>query len=1502
MPDGTLSEKDREKLDGIVQQMIANKESDDNINTVVADFKEKYGLKKKVETTPLDSSKASSTTTSLAPGGSTSASGILPSASPDFENIQGRVDPQTLQPIAQPQQNFVAPVNIPIAPKQKQAIQTPVNETDEIAAQKKIESEMDLRLPTEEELQNLKLTAPTTFTGYSPLGKRRTEDFSGTMKKGPAGIPSIQTININDSYDDKAIADQERMGFDLEEKDLKKAADFYDKNFVPSRKQQGLPVDDKASTVDFYMEYLKANNPDEYNYNQEKLKSLQDTVSDDKKTGENAEDTKEDQLALERFQAELQSKAFELKTKAYNAKFRVAKYNIENYYKDKVTEFNTLNSDMEKSYGQLSSIQEQLNKYPKNEAGQIVADATNRKEIQTLLDKQKVLVEDFTEKKTRQDEIKKDQDFMDATSLMDDMQNKFQEISQHYYDMATNNPKEFQNLPEYKSLIERKRSAKAKADYIDKNIGTDFGVGSSVGRAITNTISKLAYIPKSLTSNSEYGWTDKLYDITKNNIDDFNDEYVATPTGLDKPLLEDGKWNLKYLPGKVAGGATDMALMVAISRGAGGLTTGVLSGEAAASLGSVVSGYVMTASGYYDEAKAAGMDEKEAVGFSRSLALQQALLELVSPNENLLTPGKVKSEIGDFAKKVATGTSRKEAVLATTKEILKKTVPEVAQENLQLLNELANKYASKELSGELEAARQTVGEQMIETSIVTALTTLGISGKSSIKTRSDMNKQALYMAAYAPDKVAASVSEMLKNGQITDQQAEDVLKKTTIASEALQKIDQGLPVEKQINALVPQVEKMLLQQKESAVDSNFKEGVKQEIAVVDEQIQHVINDLSPDEKISEEIDHLQTIENEIGLEENEKERLNELLTKRKQADEKAQKTNETQVLNDEVKYETDSSDRREPIDLEITTPELKPETAPAVDQVEAINKAETPVDKEEENVLQQTELPSQLPGGSPRKMEFANGEWQQNVGGDLTRVSKGVQEMAQKAFEEGKKPVEPVVKEEKTKEPVSKETVSPAPEKAVSENKSPVQDTQEEKVVSPQENKVASSKKDELLDEEDVEDEKKQEDKETLDKLDKDIEALKQTKDKDKAEAKVTGALYRAYKAKQEGKIKGTTYTAFRNTIQDVAGPKFNINKAKALMHLSLLKDRVKTKLIGEGFKNVALSSPIPITPKQINDLIDVAFGWAEKAIKGGFTIQESVEKALRIIKSNSEYKSFVRNKQLDPKAFDDQFLQEAKERYKEAEKENKPEKPKQKEEKKPEEKEKPAGEEPSFTEGEKKKRKAFKRLEETPEFKNISGITESDIMYDVTKEKLIEDYVTKKVSEFEKDGTLVEVATAMANDEYEFPGFSQGVAYAAMAKKVAERSEMEDVNPAEKEMLMSVAGRLLSKYAEFGRNAGVQSNMQKIGNKLLGAVSSSEALTREAVHQKVKGIQEESLTKDQKDDIEKLKKALEEKNKDFDEAVDSKIAEMSKKILGEEKVKASKDFFASLRNDLKDC
>jgi hypothetical protein len=67
MPNGELQEKDRAKLDAIVQKMVQNNEPEDNIKFVVEDFKKKYSSLKKKGTTELQSEQKTESTSSVTP-------------------------------------------------------------------------------------------------------------------------------------------------------------------------------------------------------------------------------------------------------------------------------------------------------------------------------------------------------------------------------------------------------------------------------------------------------------------------------------------------------------------------------------------------------------------------------------------------------------------------------------------------------------------------------------------------------------------------------------------------------------------------------------------------------------------------------------------------------------------------------------------------------------------------------------------------------------------------------------------------------------------------------------------------------------------------------------------------------------------------------------------------------------------------------------------------------------------------------------------------------------------------------------------------------------------------------------------------------------------------------------------------------------------------------------------------------------------------------------------
>ena len=91
------------------------------------------------------------------------------------------------------------------------------------------------------------------------------------------------------------------------------------------------------------------------------------------------------------------------------------------------------------------------------------------------------------------------------------------------------------------------------------------------------------------------------------------------------------------------------------------------------------------------------------------------------------------------------------------------------------------------------------------------------------------------------------------------------------------------------------------------------------------------------------------------------------------------------------------------------------------EEVKPTPKVEAPTKKEEAKPeVKAVELEARFPGGMHRKMEFKDGEWKQNVGGEYTTVAPAVQQQAQEAFDG-------------IKTEVKKEEVNPVEKSAVAE-------------------------------------------------------------------------------------------------------------------------------------------------------------------------------------------------------------------------------------------------------------------------------------------------------------------------------------------------------------------------------------------------------------------------------------------------------------------------------------
>lgn len=242
---------------------------------------------------------------------------------------------------------------------------------------------------------------------------------------------------------------------------------------------------------------------------------------------------------------------------------------------------------------------------------------------------------------------------------------------------------------------------------------------------------------------------------------------------------------------------------------------------------------------------------------------------------------------------------------------------------------------------------------------------------------------------------------------------------------------------------------------------------------------------------------------------------------------------------------------------------------------------------------------------------------------ELPSATDQVNEDWLKSFDESIKPVEEI------------KTDSVTPEKAVIENKSPVSESQE--VSAEAQSEPAGVKKEkpvqELVDEQEQLEAKKSDDTESVKKLNDDIEILKKFDKQDIASKKFKAVIERAFNMKEEGKISKPTYTKYRNIAQQVLGPKISLDAEQAKFKIETLKEEVKKKLLGEGYKKVLMSAP-GFGPKQVADLIDLTALAAQKAIDAGFTVKEAVEKALNHIKSHPRYAKLIKEGHLDEKTF----------------------------------------------------------------------------------------------------------------------------------------------------------------------------------------------------------------------------------------------------------------------------
>jgi hypothetical protein len=275
---------------------------------------------------------------------------------------------------------------------------------------------------------------------------------------------------------------------------------------------------------------------------------------------------------------------------------------------------------------------------------------------------------------------------------------------------------------------------------------------NQIGRGVTEFIANTFSLPQVFSQDSEYGWSDRLADVSQEWASAVNKDLFPVPKKMEKGIVNTDysvNWDL-VLP-KTTRTLTDMGIMA---------STGSASGTVATS-------FVMNAKSYYDEALAQRMNTQDASKFAVSMAMQQSLLELVNPEYALIKRGLTKMATKDATRMLSEGVSLPDAIKATAKAMGKNMVMESTQEQLQLFGDMTGKMAANIITGsdfEFDDIGQQVTESLLLTSIVSALGGGGIGATQN--SRSELEKRAIYTAVDTPELLLQATNKAVEAGQL----------------------------------------------------------------------------------------------------------------------------------------------------------------------------------------------------------------------------------------------------------------------------------------------------------------------------------------------------------------------------------------------------------------------------------------------------------------------------------------------------------------------------------------------------------------------------------------------------------------------------------------------------------------------------------------------------------------------------------------------------------------
>jgi hypothetical protein len=666
-----------------------------------------------------------------------------------------------------------------------------------------------------------------------------------TTEKGVKGVTEKTGYLVSEETK-KQIEEKKK---DVELSTVSKAFD----NFKLKSKDQGFGEIQEATN--FYLDYLKSNDPDEYKYQSERLNY-----------------NKDNPLERQKIEVEFINKGLDLKRKAIAGKSREISRALSDEslgYADDIQRFKDINSQLDVLVPKIEQINSELSSYPKDQNGNIIINETNKRKVEKLISDYKTEYQKYQTITGQRDELL-NSDFGTLIKKADELAQE----DKKNYDYAINLEKTIKESDKYpelkKQLIEEaflKETENKFWDEMPEWVKWSVDSFSGVKRAGTELIKGLTFLPKVFGEKAGYGWTDKFAEFSdkmisnyerieapispnaKKDIFDYERNLDGTPK-LDEKGNKIEKTNWSAIPYQVSNGAGNLALFI-VSGGAGTalesanllskIGLGARGVNALNKIGTFAMGYTMSAKGNYDEAKANGMSEADAIAYSKYKSIADGAIELIFPEQKLITPTVRKSAAKLTAQYLSKGVPLKDAISRVTK----KTLGNVVGENVEELAALGTDYAAKVIAEKATGTDFKVDDDLMNqvksTVLVTSILTapFGIVGAKGVKNQ--MENQSLFLAANKPNEVLQNIQDLLDSKVITEEQANTARERIKIAEEGLKSIPKEYSDDKKATALSLLVDKKILENKKKEIDPVFHENIDAQIKEKDAEIKKDIS-------------------------------------------------------------------------------------------------------------------------------------------------------------------------------------------------------------------------------------------------------------------------------------------------------------------------------------------------------------------------------------------------------------------------------------------------------------------------------------------------------------------------------------------------------------------------------------------------------------------------------------------------------------------------------------